>query len=64
MTTQTTPTKTAAELLANALPCPFCGGTQLRVAWWADGDGEYDAIECEFCNAAAPAVAWNARAQA
>ena len=29
----------AADLLVNAMPCPFCGVTQLRVAWWCDGDG-------------------------
>jgi len=43
------------------LPCPFCGGTELRTVDWADETGEYDAIECSNCLGTAPASQWNNR---
>jgi len=48
--------------LHDAKRCPFCGARELRIAWWSDDDGEYDAIECLDCKAAAPASVWNRRA--
>ena len=48
--------------LESQSPCPFCGSHELRTAFWADDDGEYDAIECCNCNGAAPAEWWNQRA--
>ncbi len=53
-----------ADLLADKRPCPFCGGKELRIAWWSDDDGEFDAVECHHCKAAAPAAVWNRRSGA
>lgn len=50
--------------LTDALPCPFCGGTHLRVVdWYDDARGELDAIECDDCLGAAPATIWNSRSR-
>ena len=46
----------------NYLPCPFCGGEDLRVVDWADETGEYPAIECAACLGTCPADRWNNRA--
>ncbi len=51
--------------IANATPCPFCGGNDFTITQWTDdsaGDvGELDAIECNSCMAGAPTGMWNKR---
>lgn len=58
--TDTTQTAT----LANAKPCPFCGGRNLRIEQWYDDEREdFDAVECmnPQCHGAAPIEVWNNR---
>ncbi len=52
----------ATELI-NAIPCPFCGGKDLRTVTWAGKSGEFNAIECNYCLAGAPICQWNIRTQ-
>lgn len=61
MSAQTSREGMEDDLLAKALPCPFCGCVHLRVTDWWDDDGEYPAIECFLCKGSAPAAAWNRR---
>jgi hypothetical protein len=46
------------------LPCPFCGGTNIRTSdtMYFDDDGEHPGAECIDCDALARADRWNQRA--
>lgn len=50
-----------AELIENALPCPFCGGTEFSMGLWCLDEGEVDSIECKSCYGSAPVSTWNSR---
>jgi len=47
------------------IPCPFCGGIDLRRDDWVDDEGDdIDAIECRTCLGSAPAAVWVMRSGA
>lgn len=47
--------------LANALPCAFCGGTDLRMGIGHTG-GEHSVLICAKCDSVARTSIWNTRA--
>lgn len=50
-------------ILDAALPCPFCGSTDLQYGEWCLQDCDVTpAIECATCYAGAPFEAWQRRA--
>lgn len=50
------------EKLTHALPCPFCGGTDLGIEdWYDDRLGEFEAVFCKGCLGSAPFDEWNNR---
>ena len=53
--------ETIVSDVRQALPCPFCGSTDLVDGSWYIDDEEVDAIECNQCKAGAPAAVWNQR---
>ena len=54
--------KADQQQLQQALPCPFCGSTDLTSNLWALEESEVGAIECNNCYAGAPFTTWNTRA--
>ena len=40
--------------MENSKPCPFCGGTELNVKKYDDGETAYYTVVCETCWAKGP----------